>query len=184
MTWTSDISPRGSSLAPRSTCWMTPSEFARMRSGRNDSGTRHRIPNFRRISLRSGISGITRSAGLTCTYSAQKTGSRPQSNSPKPSLTLDSVVPMQVYSREMIRRYLWQVRQRCQTKLTHMTDEEALRLCSFPWIDGPLSYFELQLYSMRHVQEHVAQLHLFLGKRDADGDSDWISTARLTRPDD
>ncbi|MGA7672704.1 MAG: DinB family protein [Nitrolancea sp.] len=93
-------------------------------------------------------------------------------------LDMNGAAPEQGYSREMVRAYLSQVRQRCQAKLVHMTKEETLRPCSFPWIDSSLSYFELQLYSMRHVQEHVAQLHLFLGNHDADGDSDWVSIAR------
>jgi hypothetical protein len=33
-------------------------------------------------------------------------------------------------------------------------------LCQFPW--GELPFAEVQLYNLRHVQEHAAQLHLFL----------------------
>ncbi len=97
-------------------------------------------------------------------------------------LDMNGSASTQVYSREMLRGYLQQVRERCQVTFTQMTDAEALRPCPFPWIADVPSYFELQLYSMRHVQEHLAQLHLFLGQHDADGDSDWVSTARRETP--
>ena len=42
-----------------------------------------------------------------------------------------------------------------------MTVEQANRLCAFAW--GEVPFAELQLYNMRHVQEHAAQLHMFLG---------------------
>jgi hypothetical protein len=47
-------------------------------------------------------------------------------------------------------------------KIEALTDETAQRRCRFPW--GELSFAELQLYNMRHIQEHAAQLNLFLGQ--------------------
>ena len=44
-----------------------------------------------------------------------------------------------------------------------MSHEQANRLCRFAW--GELPFAELQLYSMRHVQEHAGQLHMFLGQQ-------------------
>jgi hypothetical protein len=41
-----------------------------------------------------------------------------------------------------------------------ITQERANQLCRFPW--GKVPFGELLLYSMRHVQEHSAQLHMFL----------------------
>ncbi len=43
-----------------------------------------------------------------------------------------------------------------------LTPEQASQMCSFAW--GELPYGELMLYVMRHVQEHAAQLHMFLGQ--------------------
>ena len=34
------------------------------------------------------------------------------------------------------------------------------------------------LYTMRHVQEHAAQLNLFLGQNAIDGASDWVSQGK------
>jgi hypothetical protein len=44
-----------------------------------------------------------------------------------------------------------------------MSTEQASQMCQFPW--GELPFAELQLYSLRHVQEHAAQLHMFLGQQ-------------------
>ena len=49
---------------------------------------------------------------------------------------------------------------------------------SFAW--GEVSFLELQLYSMRHVQEHAAQLSLYLGQHGLPA-PDWVSMARPDR---
>jgi hypothetical protein len=41
-----------------------------------------------------------------------------------------------------------------------------------------VSYFELQLYNLRHVQEHAAQLHLFLGQHVPETTGGWVARAR------
>ena len=70
-----------------------------------------------------------------------------------------------VYSRAELLGYLEICRQRCQETIGAMSAEQAYRLCRFPW--GELPFAELQLYSMRHVQEHAAQLLLFLRQQGA-----------------
>src|SRR6266513_1256588 len=71
---------------------------------------------------------------------------------------------------------LVQLRQKCQTTLLSLSDEQARRQVAFPWRWWkPMSFFELQLYTLRHVQEHVAQLSLFLGQRGIPGEAlDWV----------
>jgi hypothetical protein len=46
--------------------------------------------------------------------------------------------------------------------------------------DGEVvSYVELQLYSMRHIQEHAAQLSLLLGQHGVQADQiDWVTRAQ------
>jgi len=41
-----------------------------------------------------------------------------------------------------------------------------------------MSFLELLLYTMRHMQEHAAQLNMFLGQNASDGASDWVSRAK------
>jgi hypothetical protein len=67
-----------------------------------------------------------------------------------------------VYSREELIHYLDSCRINYQQTIEDLTLEQARRMCSFGWGDVP--YAELFLYVMRHVQEHAAQLHMFLGK--------------------
>jgi len=72
-------------------------------------------------------------------------------------------VLLRTYTRAELLQYLEYCRQRCQETISAMSTEQAYRLCQFPW--GELPFAELQLYNMRHVQEHAAQLHLFLGQQ-------------------
>ena len=72
------------------------------------------------------------------------------------------------------------MRQKCHTTLVALTDEQARRPVEYPWSEGqPISFLELQLYNMRHVQEHAAQLSLFLGQHAIpDADLDWVPRAK------
>jgi uncharacterized damage-inducible protein DinB len=85
----------------------------------------------------------------------------------------------EAFSRDEVRAYLLQLRQKCQTTLTELTDEQARQPFAFPWPGGAtISYVELQLYSMRHVQEHAAQLSLFLGQHGISNETlDWVPRA-------
>jgi uncharacterized damage-inducible protein DinB len=66
------------------------------------------------------------------------------------------------YTREELLGYLIACRERCQETITTLSVAQAYRMCRFPW--GELPFAELLLYTMRHVQEHAAQLHMFLGQ--------------------
>lgn len=78
------------------------------------------------------------------------------------------------FTRAELLHYLETCRQSCRDTITTLTDQQANRLCRFAW--GEVTFLELQLYSMRHVQEHAAQLHLFLGQH-AGRSSDWVAQA-------
>jgi hypothetical protein len=84
-------------------------------------------------------------------------------------------LPEQPYTKEQILAYLGQCRSRCQSTIGALTEEKAHQRCVFEWMQP--SFLELQLYSMRHVQEHAAQLSLVLGQHDVTG-FDWIASAR------
>ncbi|MEZ4714042.1 MAG: DinB family protein [Caldilineaceae bacterium] len=86
---------------------------------------------------------------------------------PPPPFTLDELDPVGVapatpYTKAELQTYLNHCRCKCQTTIAELTDERAQQLCRFPW--GEVSFGELQLYNMRHVQEHAAQLSMFLGQ--------------------
>lgn len=83
-------------------------------------------------------------------------------------------LPDQPYTKEETLTYLEDCRQRCHATITALTDEKAQQRCVFAWME--LSFFELQLYGMRHVQEHAAQLSVVLGQQHVTG-FDWIARA-------
>lgn len=86
----------------------------------------------------------------------------------------NEVLP-RTYTRAELLHYLEYCRQRCRETIGAMTDEQACRLCRFAW--GELPYAELQLYNLRHVQEHGAQLRMFLGQQ-AGKSAGWVSRAK------
>ena len=95
---------------------------------------------------------------------------------------LDSVeaTPERPYTKEELRTYLASLRQKCQTTLVALTDERARQTCEYPWTEGrAVSFLELLVYNMRHVQEHAAQLSLFLGQHAVPDEAlDWVPRAK------
>ena len=88
----------------------------------------------------------------------------------------DEVLP-RTYTRAELLGYLETCRRKCQETIGALTNEQASRLCRFAL--GELPFAELQLYFLRHVQEHGAQLHLFLGQQ-VGISSRWVSRAVAT----
>lgn len=86
----------------------------------------------------------------------------------------DEVLP-RTYSCEELLGYLEYCRRKCQETIDALSAEQANRLCQFPW--GELTFAELQLYNLRHVQEHGAQLRLFLGQQ-AGQSTRWVPQVR------
>ena len=85
----------------------------------------------------------------------------------------NEVLP-RVYSREELLGYMEYCRRRCQETIDTLTNEQAHRLCEFAW--GKLSFAELLLYNLRHVQEHAAQLLMYLGQQ-AGRSTQWVTRA-------
>jgi hypothetical protein len=84
------------------------------------------------------------------------------------------VVP-RTYTREELLSYLDHCRRKCQETIGALSNEQSSRLCRFSW--GELSFAELQLYNLRHVQEHGAQLRMFLGQQ-AGKSTIWVARAK------
>lgn len=82
----------------------------------------------------------------------------------------------QVYSKAELQTYLRYCRQKCQSVLEALDEKNAQRICHFPWT-GDISFIELQLYNMRHVQHHAAQLNLLL-RQTIDDSPDWVVRAK------
>ena len=62
-----------------------------------------------------------------------------------------------------------------EATLEALTDERASQRCAFSW--GEVSYGELLLYNMRHVQEHASQLAWILGRTTGSAPG-WVTKAK------
>jgi hypothetical protein len=82
--------------------------------------------------------------------------------------------------KEELLAYLASLRRTCQRTLVGLTDEQARRPVQYPWSRGQsISFLELQLYNLRHVQEHAAQLSLLLGRHGiTPAEVDWVTGAQ------
>jgi hypothetical protein len=82
------------------------------------------------------------------------------------------LLPDRVYTKAELQAYLDHSRQKCHATIESLTDERASQRCKFAW--GEMSFAELLLDNMRHVQEHAAQLNLILGRKIASTPR-WVS---------
>lgn len=82
------------------------------------------------------------------------------------------VLPPRIYTQVELLGYLQYCRSKCQETITGLSAERAYRLCRFPW--GTLPFAELMLDNLRHVQEHGAQMRMFLGQY-AGKSARWLS---------
>jgi DinB superfamily len=99
---------------------------------------------------------------------------------PPAPFTLDELdpaglLPPRTYTKDELRVYLDHDREKCQATIQALTDEKARRRCKFSW--GEVSFLELLLDNMRHVQEHGAQLNMFLGQK-IGSDPGWASGSK------
>ncbi len=89
------------------------------------------------------------------------------------------LLPERPYTKDELHAYLVHLRKKCQATIAGLSDEQAQQQVDFPWVgEEPMSFLELLLYTMRHVQEHAAQLNLFLGQHAIAGTSDWVPRAK------
>ena len=99
---------------------------------------------------------------------------------PPAPFTLDELdprglLPERPYTKDELRTYLKFCHQKCQATIGALTDEAARRRCTFRW--GEVSFAELLLYNMRHVQEHASQLSLILGQQVGSAPG-WVGRAK------
>jgi len=86
-------------------------------------------------------------------------------------------LPERPYTKDELQAYLDYGRRKCQATIEALTDEKARQRC------GEMSFAELLLYNMRHVQEHAAQLNLILGQKVGSAPG-WVSKAKIRRDDE
>lgn len=85
------------------------------------------------------------------------------------------LLPERVYTKTELQTYLEFGRNKCRTKLETLPNALVPQHSRSDWPE--MSVAELLLYNMRHVQEHAAQLSLFLGQRVGSAPG-WVAKAQ------
>jgi hypothetical protein len=101
---------------------------------------------------------------------------------PPAPFTLDEldpsgIIPERPYTKDELQTYLEHTRIKCRMTLTALTDEKARQQCTFTW--GEITFAELLLDNMRHVQEHSAQLNMIIGQK-MSWSPKWVTSAKKT----
>jgi hypothetical protein len=84
-------------------------------------------------------------------------------------------LPERPYTRAELQTYLEHGREKCKATIEGLTDEKARQRCVFGRRE--FDFVGLLLYNMRHVQEHAAQLNLFLGQKVGSAPG-WVAKAK------
>jgi hypothetical protein len=85
------------------------------------------------------------------------------------------IMPPRVYTRDELRAYLAHGREKCRRVLAGLSPEQAAAPSLIPWQD--MTFGELLLDNLRHVQHHAAQLNLIL-RQEVDDAPRWIARAQ------
>jgi uncharacterized damage-inducible protein DinB len=87
------------------------------------------------------------------------------------------VLHERVYTKEELQNYLLHCRRKSTATIGNLTNAKAQEICKFSNFE--ISFGELLLDNMRHVQHHVAQLNLILRQK-TDSTPKWITTTRIS----
>ncbi|MBC7909815.1 MAG: DinB family protein [Pyrinomonadaceae bacterium] len=85
------------------------------------------------------------------------------------------ILPERVYTKDELQNYLEHGRRKCRATIEALTDEKCQQRCVFMW--GEMSFAELLLDNMRHVQHHAAQLNLIL-RQQTDSAPGWVAKTK------
>jgi len=83
-------------------------------------------------------------------------------------------LPDRPYTKDELRSYLRHCREKGRATIRALTEEQARRACKYGTLE--LSFAELLLYGMRHIQHHAAQLNLLL-RQNIDSAPRWVGRA-------
>lgn len=85
------------------------------------------------------------------------------------------VIPERIFTKEELLNYVTHCREKCRSVIKNLTEENASRICKFGSLE--LSFAELLLDNMRHVQHHTAQLNLLLRQKIDDAPR-WVTRTK------
>jgi DinB superfamily len=87
----------------------------------------------------------------------------------------DGAMPERVYTKSELGTYLQHTRNKYRSVLEGLTEEQGARVYKTPWLE--LSFAELLLYTLRHVQHHAGQLNLML-RQETGSAPRWVKQVR------
>ncbi len=85
------------------------------------------------------------------------------------------LLPDRPFTKDELLAYVAHCRAKCRTTIDALTDERALQQCKFMW--GEVSFFELLLDTIRHVQSHASELLWILGEKTGSAPG-WVSRTK------
>ncbi len=85
------------------------------------------------------------------------------------------ILPERPYTKQELQVYLDHGRDKCRATILSLTEERAQQPCKLGRVE--LSFAELLLYNMRHVQYHAAELNMILGQA-IGWDPKWVVKAK------
>ena len=91
----------------------------------------------------------------------------------------DGRLPERPYAKAEVQSYLRHCREKCRSTLASLTEEQARRVC-FSGSPYEMPFAELLLYTLRHVQHHVAQLNLLL-RQNVGAAPTWVKRGTAAR---
>lgn len=86
----------------------------------------------------------------------------------------DGILPDRVYTKDELLNYLKFCRSKCEKTITNLTVEKTNQNYKFGSIE--MSFGELLVYNLRHVQHGVGQLNLILRQK-IDDSPKWVKRA-------
>jgi len=84
-------------------------------------------------------------------------------------------LPERAYSKDELVAYLEHGRARCRRAIESLSDARATQRCRFGW--GEVSYGELLIYNLRHVQDHAGELSSLIGQALGSGPG-WVARTK------
>lgn len=86
------------------------------------------------------------------------------------------LLPDRVYTPAELLAYLNYTKRKAREKITGLTGEQARMVGR-----GGVSYAERLVNTIRHIQEHTAQLNLFLGQKRDGYEPGWVTTPKVLK---
>ncbi|WP_290664843.1 MULTISPECIES: DinB family protein [Ignavibacterium] len=86
-------------------------------------------------------------------------------------LDYDGILPDKVFEKQELKSFLEHCRAKCKDKVKNLDEGKASQIYKFGNLE--MTYLELLLYNLRHLQHHTGQLNLIL-RQQIDSAPKWV----------